>query len=471
MPVGTFWRLCLSLILALGLVSCQSLPFLSSGPTATPTLSVLEPSPEAESTSLPTSTPEAAPPDVLRIWLPPQFDPANGSPAGDLLQERLDSFASIHPEVTLDVRLKAESGSGGLLASLSAAHVSAPTTLPDVVALPRPLLESAALKGVIYPWDDLSDVLDSSDWYPYAYQLAQVQERTFGLPFAGDLLLMVYNPAALPSPPVDWASLLESGQVLVFPAASEQALFTLLQYQAVGGEIIDVDGRPFLDSSLLEQVLDLYLQARVREIFPARIGLIETDQQNWESFIAGEAGMLVAWSSHYLGQYQQLEVPLVATSLPGSSGPITALATGWAWALASPYPGQRGLAAELAEFLTDSAFLAEWNAALGMIPPRLSAMALWEPLVPAASFPLAVLPTPTGEADNTATPSPTQTPVPVIPFRDLAASLSASAELLPSGDLLAVLGPPLRQAALDMINQQALPGAAAEAAASALGNP
>lgn len=471
LPARLFWRSWLSLVLLLGLAACQGLPFFTPGPTLKPTQPDVQPSPQAQATSLPTGTPDDPQPDVLRIWLPPQFDPANGSPAGSLLQERLDSFAALHPEVSLDVRLKAESGSGGLLAALSAAHVAAPATLPDIVALPRPLLEAAALKGVIYSLDDLSDELDSSDWYPYAYQLARVQERVFGLPFAGDLLLMVYNPAVVAAPPADWETTLATGGALVFPAGNEQALFTLLQYQAAGGKIVDADNRPFLDPVLLEQVLNFYQQARVQEIFPARLSLIETDEQAWESFYAGQAGMLATWASHYLSQYQQVEVPLAAASLPGSTGPITALASGWAWALASPYPDQHILATELAEYLADSSFLAAWNTAAGMLPPRLSAMALWEPLIPEASFPVAVQPTSTEESETAATPVPTLTAIPVVPFRDLIASLSASAEMLPSGDLLAVLGPPLRQAALEMINQQALPLAAAEAAASTLGNP
>ena len=66
------------------------------------------------------------------------------SPASSLLKARLDQFASENPDVRLEVRAKALEGAGGLLDSLVAANVAAPLALPDLVLLPRPVLESAA---------------------------------------------------------------------------------------------------------------------------------------------------------------------------------------------------------------------------------------------------------------------------------------------------------------------------------------
>ena len=47
----------------------------------------------------------------------------------------------------VEVRLKEAAGTGGLLKSLSAASAAAPLAMPAVVALSRPDLEAAALKG------------------------------------------------------------------------------------------------------------------------------------------------------------------------------------------------------------------------------------------------------------------------------------------------------------------------------------
>jgi hypothetical protein len=82
------------------------------------------------------------------------------------------------------VRIKALDGPGGLLDALSAANAAAPLALPDLILLPRPQLETAALKGLLTPFDGLSASLNNGDWYDYARDLAQLQDSTFGLPLA-----------------------------------------------------------------------------------------------------------------------------------------------------------------------------------------------------------------------------------------------------------------------------------------------
>ncbi len=171
------------------------------GPASPPPASTLSPGLTATPRL---STPGFAPTDrvgaaqgpaarLIRVWLPPQLNPSNGTPAGNLLKTRLDEFSAAHPGLRLEVRVKAESGPAGLLESLAAARQAAPSALPDLIALPYRDMESAATKGLIYPLDNLTGVLAGSDWYDYAHQLAQSQDATFGLPFAGDALVLVYQ--------------------------------------------------------------------------------------------------------------------------------------------------------------------------------------------------------------------------------------------------------------------------------------
>jgi hypothetical protein len=68
--------------------------------------------------------------------------------------------------------VKALDGTGGLLDALVSANAAAPLALPDLVLLPRPLLESAALKGLLHPYDGLSSLMDDPSWFDYARQLA-----------------------------------------------------------------------------------------------------------------------------------------------------------------------------------------------------------------------------------------------------------------------------------------------------------
>jgi maltose-binding protein MalE len=167
--------------------------------------------------------PSPAAPASLRVWLPAQFDPASGSPAGDLLQDRLDEFAR-RMDVDIEVRVKSENGVGGLLDSLTTANAAAPLALPDLILLPRPQLETAALKGLVYPLDGLVDPVSEGDWYPFAEQLARLQDSTFGLPFAGDGQVLVYRPQS-DAAPSDWRIALSQGQPLIFSAADEQSLY------------------------------------------------------------------------------------------------------------------------------------------------------------------------------------------------------------------------------------------------------
>ncbi|RPH57050.1 MAG: hypothetical protein EHM81_12165, partial [Chloroflexi bacterium] len=103
------------------------------------------------------------------------------------------------PGLQIEVRVKAESGPGNLLNSLSATRAAAPSILPDLVALSRADLEAATANGLLHSLDGLTTLPDDPDWYPYARQMAHIQNTTFGLPFAGDALVLVGYRYPLPS--------------------------------------------------------------------------------------------------------------------------------------------------------------------------------------------------------------------------------------------------------------------------------
>jgi hypothetical protein len=310
-----------------------------------------------------------------------------------------------------------------------------------------------------FPVAEVGGFLTESDWYPYAVQMGRLQGNTFGLPFASDMLVVVARPepvaegdtaGSTPEPtatatsdpdqgalyPPGWGRLFDGGETLAFPGADPEALFTLLLYRSLGGTWTDGDGRPALDPTPLEQVLALYQQASQAEVLPYWLSQYETGEQVWDAFRNGEADRAVVWASQALSEWQT-EDSLVLEGVPTLDGEPHTLATGWVWAVASPDPDSRLLAGELAAFLVEPEFLAEWNTAAGTIPPRAAAMGTWAP-------------------DD---------------WREVAGELSASAELLPPGDVLPVLGPPLRQAAVDVLKLVVEPAVAAQEAAAAVGGP
>ncbi len=373
---------------------------------------------------------------ILRLWVPPQFDPSSGSSTGILLQSRLDQFTAVHPEVKIEVRIKAVEGPGSMLEALTTAGAAAPLALPDVVALPRPLLEAAALKGLIHPFSDQTISLDDPDWYPYARELGKLQNSTFGLPFAGDALVLVYRSGLVAPPPQDWASLLKTSGPLIFPASDPMALFTLALYQSAGGPVQDELGRPVLDANILSQVLMLYKDAGQTSLMPYTLTQYETDNQVWAAYQAEQALMVITWTSRYIVNGSPVAASRVAL-LPTSDGAPFTLATGWMWAVASAQPERQALGTQLAEFLSAGDFLAEWSLSIGYLPTRASATAAWS------------------DAE----------------LQSLAGQIGQSARPIPSTDVLSSLGAPLSKAVIQVLKQQKEPLTAAQEAADYLRNP
>ncbi len=431
-------------LLCLLLAGCQGLPLASGttspGSTAAPSES---PTPTTGAAPSPTSA-ETPPPLVtpsgtvtLRLWMPPQFDPASETPAGDLLRARLDAFTTQNPNVRLEVRLKALEGPGGLLDALAAASAAAPLALPDLIALPRPLLESAALKGLLYPYGSLTTSLEEDTWYEYARQLAYLQNSTFGLPFAGDALLLVYRPVIVEQPPQDWDTAVAISGTLTFAAADPQAFFTLSLYQASGGAVQDEQGRPYLDEDILNQVLTFYQQAEQVGVMPYWLTQYETYDQVWDAYAQSQSPMVVAWASRFLNEAEGLPVGAAGALIPTPEGKAYSLATGWVWALASPQPERQAMSAQLAEFLIADEFLGEWAVAAGYLPVRTGGLSAWTD----ASL------------------------------RSLLRQVALAAQLYPSADVSSSLGPALERATVQVLKQQSDPLSAAKSAAESLKSP
>ncbi len=440
----------LSVLLLVVLVGCSGLPIsFGNGSQATQVANGGIQSPTAALPFETVATPTPLPPGgivvptlpvgarLVRLWLPPEFDPQGNSPASKLLKSRLDEFASENPDVRLEVRAKALEGAGGLLNSLVAANVAAPLALPDLVLLPRPVLESAALKGLLYPYDGLTNIMEDGTWFEYARQMAHVQSSTYGIPFAGDAMLLAYHPSLVQTPPTDLETALSLGQVLLFPATDPQAFFTLGTYLADGGSVQDAQGRPTLDEAALTRTLEFDQRGSQSGVMPYWLTQYSSDAQVWEAFMSNEYPLAATWASTYLGHQLSGTGDLAAAALPTPDGTPYSLASGYSWALAGQDPERRILAVKLAEYLSDKDFQAQWTAAAGYLPPRLDALQSW--------------------------PDPGQS--------EIFQQISTSARLMPPVDLVSTLGPALQQAVVDVLKAQSEPRAAAQAAINQVTKP
>ena len=360
-------------ILFLGLLilltGCSSLeqflftptPAPSKQATSTPEL-VPSTTPAAGETPQPTLDGAA---HILRIWLPPQFDPEAGTAASSLLKQRLNLFKAQHPGLEIEVRVKAVDGDANLLDSLSQTSMAAPRALPDLIALSHADLVAAAQKGLLLPVDKNSSILQDSNWYDYAREFAAFEDITYGFPFAGDAQILLYRPELVWIK--SWDDILLSKGSLVFAGADPQALVGLSLYASAGGKLTDDQGKPTLDEETLNSVLELFANGRAANLFINADTNLVSDEQVLQEYRARRANLAIIHTSHPLESADGLIQPLM-----GLKETPVSFATGWAWALSNTGPEQNAenqqLANELAEYLVEAGFLNTWTNEMGYLP-------------------------------------------------------------------------------------------------------
>lgn len=351
------------LILVFVIAGCSSLANLSAPTATTPADNDGEPTPETTAVA----TNNVAAPVTLNLWLPMAFDPSSDQLAASLLQDRLDAFSDEHPSVRVDVRLKADSGTGGMLESLLAAQDAAPLALPDLVLLHSNLLPPVVEAGMLEP----VDVALGNDWFSFAGEMVSWGGQLYAWPFVGDALVIAYRPTAVNETPASWLDSLDQQSTLAFAAADPTALFLTSQLLTLGVDLDELSG-----DALLE-LYTFFAQGQALSIFPFWLNQFENPEQSWQAFTEGRAPMVVAWSNRVLsssntGGYQA--APLVT-----ASGEPYTLSQGWSWVGTTALSERAELVAELAAFLSDPEFMSQWSAAAGYLPARSSALDAWTP--------------------------------------------------------------------------------------------
>ena len=425
----------LGVFLIMILSGCEGLPFeipWLSNRTPTATLSPnggeeLTPTPEV------TLTTEATPEPItqLTLWVPPEMDPVLETEASKIFSSRLQLFSEQNDGIEIDVRVKAATGVGGLLDALTATNNAAPDALPDLIALSRPDLEAAALKNLIFPLDGLTEIPDDNDWYAFTREMALLQGSTYGLPFRADPLVMIYRDLSFEEFPTSWSDILEIESNFAFPAESDQSLFQMSIYQAAGGSLQDNQRRPMLEVAPLTETFRLFREGVEAGIMTEALLQYQTDAQVWTAFQEGQASIVVTWLSNYLKEAPTDAVLLPMLPIDNTS---VSLGTGMSWALATPDEDRHAISLALAEFLTEPEFLAEWDAALGYLPPRPSAL------------------------DS----------LPDENFRSTLNQIALNTRLRPSNDIIASLGPIIRDQTRQVIQGLVDPSQAAQVAVESL---
>jgi multiple sugar transport system substrate-binding protein len=368
-----------ALVFFVSSTGCEQLinefPFLQgSQPTIAPTATSAPVETPVAQTTRTVTTPEINL-DQITLWLPPEFDPENGTPAGALLKAQLEIFKAEHEEYTLDVRIKATTGTGGMLDTLTTASLAAPGVVPGVLIMPRSEFEKAAENGLLMPVDAPEPADEQPLYFEYANDMSVVRDIQYGIPFAGDVLCMAYKPVEVAYPHTRWSELVQSNvKVTAFPAADPRALLETLLYMSRGGGFGTDEAVVTLDESALQQSLLILSNGATANAFPTWLTDFTDFDQAWQALLRSNATYAIIWASQYLTDARE---NITISHLPTWDDTNYTVADGWV--LAFPQTSAEQLAGYqlLADYLLDTDFQASWTEAIGLLPVTEEALNRW----------------------------------------------------------------------------------------------
>ncbi len=381
-PRARRWSALPAAVLGLTLAGCALVgrwmpptPEATVAPAATASPQTTRPAatrPAPAATLIPSATPDQA----LTLWLPPEMVEALSDPPelGALIAEQQRVLVEAQPGLTLHCLPKAAYGAGGIVDLLLATQPVAPGRLPDLAAVDAADLSELVAQGLAVPLEGLLPSTAWDDLFPFALEAATVQDRLYAFPFQADITFMAYNTTLLPQPPQRWDDLATSGGTYLFPAAQgdgSAADAFLIQYLARGASF--AAAAPKLDSVMVAQVLRDYRLALEAGALPASIRDVQSLDESWAAYIAGEAAMANIGSRQFLRGWAQLKRTKYAM-IPTHAGKPLTLARSWAWVVITQAPERQKLAADYILGMTAAEPLASWARVSGHLPTRRSSL-------------------------------------------------------------------------------------------------
>ncbi len=331
--------------------------------------------PTQTSNPSPTGAPTPLPPETLRVWLPPIGGLPSRSPAAEMLTKRIEAFAASEG-LKAEIRIKPLSGPAGMLNTLAAARQVAPAAVPDVVLIPRSLMEEAVANGLAFPLPDnaFTTPLSTGDWFGYAQQMAAVQSVSYGVPFAGDAFGVVYNPRTVKSPPQTWGEWLKAKQPWRIALGDQRATSILALYKTAGGTWQSQDGAPQLDEKTLARVFSLLQSANANGLLSAVNLQFKNDEELWKKSRGESDAFILTYASHLLSA----PAPRQIAPIPGPDVEHrTILSTAWLWTLTTPDSNRQRIAVKFLAYMGDAEFVSRWTESAGYLPPRRVELNTW----------------------------------------------------------------------------------------------
>lgn len=312
-----------------------------------------------------TGTPAAADqPVTLTIWIPDNFARNSSEQVQKLLGDRLATFVKANPDIKVDLRFKNIGSKDNMMELLNTTSRVAPSILPDIVLLERQDMEIAALKGLLVPLDAyLMDGIEN-DSIPGFISLGRLQGSLFGLPAAGDVLLMVGTKNNR-TPIKSWQDVSTSGLKIGTNFNDPNGTTSMSLYLSAGGSLADENGKPHLDPDALTNLINMVRGAREFSVFP-EWSIISSDwNEVTRHFMDGDTDLEINWYSSLnnssLEQYSYQPVP-------GLTEKTASTLTGWYWSVANPAQDRQAASKQLLTFLYQPIFSSTWSNTAGYLP-------------------------------------------------------------------------------------------------------
>lgn len=314
-------------------------------------------------------------PQVLRIWLPPEFDPALPEPAGILMQAQLTAFTAAHPDVYIETRPKRLSGAGGMLDSLRAARDAAPNALPDLLVLNSYGLRQAAAALLVAPLDNLFTATERSDYFSYALQSAQIDPSLFGVPIGSDFLVAAAPSGSYASQSIlTWKTILDNERPMAFAGNDPTASTIWHLYQAAGGTYtLNTDGHLQIQRQPLRDVFAFLEALQSQELLSPRSSSINSTNLVWSMQPELPQALLLTDLSSILPDPLFAQTQIWQIPSPGNKS--VTLAKTWHFAIVNQTTQNNDrlrLVWELVKWLENAEYQTEWLYQAGLLPARLS---------------------------------------------------------------------------------------------------
>jgi ABC-type glycerol-3-phosphate transport system substrate-binding protein len=301
---------------------------------------------------------------TLTLWIPDDFAVNSREQVQKLLNDRVVSFTNTNPNIKVDLRYKNIGPQENMMELLNSTSRVAPSILPDVVLLNRNDMEIAALKGLLVPLDGYLANGIENEAYPGFISLGRLQGSIFGLPAAGDVLLLVGNQDRN-LPVQTWQDFITSGLKIGTNFSDPGSIASVSLYLSAGGLLVDSAGKPHLDQEALTHLITTIRNTREHSVFPEWTILSSDWMEVSKHFRDGDTDFEINWYSSTRdvnsGSYSYQD-------LPGLVDKSASTLNGWYWSVANPAPERLSTCKELLAYLYQPVFAAIWSDTAGYLP-------------------------------------------------------------------------------------------------------